>query len=663
MTLYDGSTRSKPEVCGIDGVAITGAGGFGQNDGGTMRFYGTSAAAPHVAAVAALAMEKNPALSASEVAGIINSNSADLGTTGYDYVFGNGLADAFNIANNSSPGQFAFTSAGFSVGEGGGSAVISVSRTGGGGGAAEVSYATNDGSATAGSDYTGVSDTLNFGIGETEKTFTVPILEDGVYEGDEVIDLALSNPTGGVSLGGQNRAKIIISENDAAQFGQLAFSSDTYSVGEGGGSVTVNIDRTGGSDGTVTVNYATSNGSATAGNDYTAASGTLAFGNGETTKSFTVPILEDSVDENNETVNLTLSSPGGGATLGGQSTAVITITDNDASSGGGGGGGSTLQPEGESVDDGGGTVKESGVTITVPAGAVDEEIRVQVEEVTSVSGLMPPKNGQLVSRVVEIVKDVSGNFDKPVTITMNFDRTKVDPDQYTFSIYWYDESAGKWVELENVSVDMAAGRVSGDAVHFTKFAVIAVKKPVAIPSLPPVLRDDLTFKDISGHWAEANIKSLVASGAVSGYPDGTFRPDGKITRAEFAAMLVKALGLQSQGGKLFSDTAGHWAGDFISTAAALEIVNGYPEGNFRPDDLINREQMAVMTVKAAGLNWTSGDLTFADTKDISGWALEAVAIAAGRGIMKGYPGNLVRPGGNATRAEAVTVIVNALNNI
>jgi len=418
----------------------------------------------------------------------------------------------------------------------------------------------------------------------------------------------------------------------------------------------------------VTVNYATGDGSATAGSDYTATSGTLAFGDGEAAKSFSVPILEDSVYEGNETVNLTLSGPGGGASLGAQSSAVITITDNDsipaAVGGGGPGGGGAIpaQPGGQSVYNSGGTVQKSGVTINVPAGAVNEEIKVQVEEVTSVSGLTLPKSSQLVSKVVEIVKDKSGNFAKPVTLTMTFDKSNVDSEQYTVSIYWYDESSGKWVELENVSVNMATGTVSGNANHFTKFAVIAVKKTVAIPSLPPVLRNDVMLMDISGHWAEANIKSLVASGAVSGYPDGTFRPEGEITRAEFAAMLVKALGLQTQVEKVFKDIAGHWARDFISTAATLRIVNGYPGGNFGPDDLITREQMAVMTVRAAGLTGTSRELTFADTKDISDWALEAVAIATGSGIMKGYPGNTVRPGGNATRAEAVTVILNALNN-
>ncbi len=543
VTLYNGIVRSKPEVCGIDGVAITGAGGFPNP------FYGTSAAAPHVAAVAALAMERNPSLTASGVAGIIESYSNDLGAPGYDNVYGYGLPDALNMVNDT-------------------------------------------------------------------------------------------------------------------DLGQLSFSSAGYSVGEGVGSVSISVYRTSGSSGMVTVGYATSNGSATAGSDYTSTSGILTFNNGDTTKSFIVPVLDNSVYKSNETVNLSLSTPGGGATLGSQPSAVLTIVDNDSPPSGGssspsGGGGTPTQ--GTSVSAGGGTVTESGVTIVVPAGAVDEEIKVQVEKVTSVSGLTLPKNGQLVSQVVNLVKDISGNFNKPVTITMSFDKSKVDPDQYTVSIYWYDESSGKWVELDNVKADMTAGTVSGEVSHFTKFAVIAVKNQT-IPSLPPVLKNDVTLKDIAGHWAEANIKSLVASGAISGYPDGTFRPDGNITRAEFATVLVKALGLKAQGGKVFKDTTGHWAKDFISTAAALGIVNGYPEGNFGPDDLITREQMAAMTVKAAGLTGTSRELTFADTKDISDWALEAISIATGKGIMKGYPGNTVRPGGNATRAEAVTVILNALNN-
>ena len=113
--------------------------------------------------------------------------------------------------------------------------------------------------------------------------------------------------------------------------GALQFNAATYTVAETGGSASITVSRTGGSDGSVTVNYATSDGTATngAGNDYTSASGTLTFANGETSKSFSVPVLDDANFEGDETVNLTLSGPTGGATLGAQGTAVLTITDNE----------------------------------------------------------------------------------------------------------------------------------------------------------------------------------------------------------------------------------------------------------------------------------------------------------------------------------------------
>src|SRR5262249_15116671 len=86
---------------------------------------------------------------------------------------------------------------------------------------------------------------------------------------------------------------------------------------------------TGGSAGSVSVNYATSNGTATAGSDYTATSGTLIFGDGETSKTFTIPITNDTAVESDETVNLTLSDPTGGASLGSPASAVLTIHSDD----------------------------------------------------------------------------------------------------------------------------------------------------------------------------------------------------------------------------------------------------------------------------------------------------------------------------------------------
>jgi hypothetical protein len=113
--------------------------------------------------------------------------------------------------------------------------------------------------------------------------------------------------------------------------GALQFSAATYSVNESGPTVTITVNRANGSDGSVSVNYATSNGTATGGSDYTAVNGTLTFAAGVTTQTFTVAITNDVAVESNETVNLTLSNPTGGATLGTPVSAVLTIVDDEQS--------------------------------------------------------------------------------------------------------------------------------------------------------------------------------------------------------------------------------------------------------------------------------------------------------------------------------------------
>jgi glucose/arabinose dehydrogenase/ribosomal protein L35AE/L33A len=228
------------------------------------------------------------------------------------------------------PGSLQFGSATYAVNETGGTATITVTRSGGSDGAVSVNYATSNGTATAGSDYTATSGTLNFASGETTKTFAIPIINDIAVEGLETVTLTLSNPTGGATLGGQTTATLTITSDDVAtQPGSLQFSGATYNASETNASVTITVSRAGGSDGAVSVNYATANGTATAGSDYTATSGTLNFAAGETTKTFTIPIINDSLVESPETVTLTLSNPTGGATLGSQANATLTITSDD----------------------------------------------------------------------------------------------------------------------------------------------------------------------------------------------------------------------------------------------------------------------------------------------------------------------------------------------
>jgi hypothetical protein len=249
---------------------------------------------------------------------------------------GNGVAldlGAFEAAGAPvvSPGKIQFSASSYSVNESAGTITISATRTGGSSGAVSVSYSVTSGTATAGLDFTAVTGTLTWADGDTSsKTFTVPILDDSLVEGNETVTLTLSNPTGGATLGTPSNATLTIVDNDVPpSFGTLQFSTSAYSVNEAAGTATITVTRSGGSDGAVSVSYATSGGTAAAGQDYTAVSGTLTWAAGDTSsKTFTIPIMDDSLVEGNETIGLTLSNATGGATLG-AATATLTIVDND----------------------------------------------------------------------------------------------------------------------------------------------------------------------------------------------------------------------------------------------------------------------------------------------------------------------------------------------
>ena len=112
---------------------------------------------------------------------------------------------------------------------------------------------------------------VSFANGDTApKTVSIPIIDDTTVEANETVNLALTAPTGGATLGSPSTAVLTITDNDVAPAGALQFSAATYSVGENAGPATVTVTRTGGSSGAVSVTFATSNGTATAPGDYTA---------------------------------------------------------------------------------------------------------------------------------------------------------------------------------------------------------------------------------------------------------------------------------------------------------------------------------------------------------------------------------------------------------
>lgn len=196
--------------------------------------------------------------------------------------------------------------------------------------------------------------------------------------------------------------------------------------------------------------------------------------------------------------------------------------------------------------------------------------------------------------------------------------------------------------------------------HFTKFAVLAVRQDQSIqPNLPLP-----KFLDIAGHWAESAIISAVDMKLIGGYPDGSFKPNKSVTRAEFTVMLMNALKQENtEATTTFKDQneIGEWAINSIAQAVRAGIVSGYEDGSFRPNAVITRAEMAVMIAKALQLPMhQTTDTDFADDANIPQWAKAAVKNVHELGIISGRGGSLFAANDAATRAEAVTLLLRML---
>jgi glucose/arabinose dehydrogenase len=210
-----------------------------------------------------------------------------------------------------------------------GEAIIPIARTENTEGTVSVDYSINSGTATAADDFTARSGTVTFLPEETIKEIAVPILDDSTAEIDETFSIAIGNSIG-ADLGSTRTAIITILDNDTTELDTLAFSEAEYSFREEESQATITVTRTGDDSETVSVDYASQNDYAKADSDYTTVSGTLVFEPGETSKAFTVPLLEDNLPELDEALNLTLSNPVD-IELGPQKNAKLVIEDNDES--------------------------------------------------------------------------------------------------------------------------------------------------------------------------------------------------------------------------------------------------------------------------------------------------------------------------------------------
>jgi hypothetical protein len=181
----------------------------------------------------------------------------------------------------------------------------------------------------------------------------------------------------------------------------------------------------------------------------------------------------------------------------------------------------------------------------------------------------------------------------------------------------------------------------------------------------------ITFPDVPpNHWAWQFVEALVNAGITSGFPDGTYRPENPVTRAEMAVFIKKGIHGGSyfpplpDGSHPFSDISGHWAEEWIEDLFDEGFTSGFPDGTYRPDNPVTRAEMAVFLKKAIhGSAYTSPPLDGSHPfSDIAGhWAEAWIEDLFDEGITSGFPDGTYRPENTATRAEMGVFLVNTFS--
>lgn len=231
-------------------------------------------------------------------------------------------------------------------------------------------------------------------------------------------------------------------------------------------------------------------------------------------------------------------------------------------------------------------------------------------------------------------------------------KQSADPDQLT-AVWIDDENKLHFVPATVTMVDGIA-EVSMWSPHNSIYTVISNSR---------------SFDDIQDHWAQNDIELLANKRIVNGQSEANYHPEGSITRAEFTALLVRSLGLTEEKTSSFTDVPTNaWSAGAIGAAERFGLVQGFEDGTFRPESVITREEMAVMTVRALRAGGqepsmpTQTSLTFTDHEEIAKWSKQAISQLVSIDVMRGSNGSFA-PQDEATRAESAAIIKRMLKHL
>ena len=220
--------------------------------------------------------------------------------------------------------------------------------------------------------------------------------------------------------------------------------------------------------------------------------------------------------------------------------------------------------------------------------------------------------------------------------------------------------------LKSLTVTTASGtsvpvanQSSGKYTFTMPAAAVTVKAVFAAQETDP----DFPFADVAkGSWYYEGVRYAYENGLMSGTGEGTFSPDLPTGRGMLVTILYRLAGSPAAGSASFADVAkGQWYADGVAWASANGVVSGYPDGSFRPNDTITREQMAAILYQYARiqgkLDDSRADLSiFSDLDSLSAYAKEPMSWAVAQGLFSGVSADTLAPGGSTTRAQAAVIL-------
>ena len=294
---------------------------------------------------------------------------------------------------------------------------------------------------------------------------------------------------------------------------------------------------------------------------------------------------------------------------------------------------------GSSVGSAGGTLAtaDGRFTLVVPVGALSGSATLAVVEDTGPATGLPAglvvasPTFQFTGTALTTAARATLRFDSTALHGLSASRLSV-----------YAGGPGTWAFLPT-AVDAASGTVSAPVTGGASVVVLAASQ---------------AFPDVAaGYWADGDVGALLAAGIAAGFPDGTFRPEAPLTRAQFVKMLDVTLGVPtSTAGAHFTDvSAADWFAPYVAAAVGTGLVQGLSPTTFGPGDAVTREQMAVLLARALKLTGTT-TLAFHDGAAVDAWATGGVETAVAAGYLHGFPDGTFAPLAPTTRAQAAAVL-------